>query len=243
MDVGRSCEGPVTHSIWQSSQFLDMLGEQLAQAREPRVTLDVGAHVVSVRGMYWMYTGLPRVVVWKPNVPSAFRLRCSAIRSKRRRNSPLPWRRHGARADASQRQEERDQLVHLLFGEVHVRIAQQRHQVVGVRSHPRVLKVDDVELTVVQHQVAAVIVAMAEHPRLGGQLLGDRASIPRSAPRASLADSTAPRYASRKVLCEELQLPGQLLDVERDAVRQVVGPTPARAPRCCSVSMSVTAWR
>src|SRR3979409_612716 len=41
----------------------------------------------SVRGMYWIYRVLWREVVWKPNVPSAFRLRCSAIRSKRRRNS------------------------------------------------------------------------------------------------------------------------------------------------------------
>ena len=52
-------------------------------------------------------------------------------------------------------------------------------EIVGVRSEPRVLEVDDVEPAVVQHQVAAVVVAMAEHAWLGGQLAARWPPTPR----------------------------------------------------------------
>ena len=94
-------------------------------------------------------------------------MRCSAITSNRCRNS------RSVAGLSLERQEVGDQLVDRLLGQIDVRVAQQRHQVVGVGPHPRVLEVDDVELTVVQHQVAAVIVAVAEHPRLGRELCDD----------------------------------------------------------------------
>ena len=71
-----------------------------------------------------------------------------------------------------------------------------------------------------QHQVAAVIVAMAEHARFAGQFLDDR--------RPLGAECLALRVAERRalvgnevVLDEELELPRELLDVERDLVGRV----------------------
>jgi hypothetical protein len=70
-----------------------------------------------------------------------------------------------------------------LLGQIDVRVAQQRHEVVGVGPHARVLEVDDVELRLVQHQVAAVIVAMAEDGGSAGQLADDDANSSRRAAR------------------------------------------------------------
>ncbi len=82
----------------------------------------------------------------------------------------------GRRAVARfQREEVGDQLVELAIGDVDVRVAQQRHQIVGVGPHARVLEVDDVQAPLAEHQVAAVVVAMAQHARLGRQL-GRRSS-------------------------------------------------------------------
>ena len=79
-----------------------------------------------------------------------------------------------------------------------------------------------------QHQVAAVVVAMAEHAGLGGQFLDDR--------RELLAERRARRRRRRRaavgleeVLHEEVQLPGELVDVERDAVGHVAGAASSRA--------------
>ena len=83
---------------------------------------------------------------------------------------------------------------------------------------------------------------MAEHARLGGQLLGDAPRTPRASASRARRGQRSAAIRLEEVLHEELQLPGQLLDVERDAVRQVVGRRQL-APRRCSVSMSVTAWR
>src|SRR2546423_13469772 len=81
-------------------------------------------------------------------------------------------------AAVAKRKEERDQPVDLRLGEINVGVAQQRHEIVRVGSHPRVLEVDDVETSVVEHQVAAVIVAMAQHARVRRELLGDRGVLP-----------------------------------------------------------------
>ena len=86
---------------------------------------------------------------------------------------------------------------------------------------PRVLEVDDVEAAVAQHQVAAVIVAVAEHARLGGQLVDDRRPLRRAAPPVRVRRERDAAVALEEVLREEVELPRQLLDVERDAVRQV----------------------
>ena len=72
-----------------------------------------------------------------------------------------------------------------------------------------------------QHQIAAVIVAVAEHARLaGGELLDDRR--PFFCQRRSLRsrDHRA-AVALDEVLREEVELPRELLDVERDAVGDV----------------------
>ena len=102
--------------------------------------------------------------------------------------------------------------------EIDVGIAQQRCQIVGIRAHACVLKVDHEQAAFVQHQVAAVIVAMAQDARLVRQLLhdarplfGERRSRGRGKRDAAIADE--------KVLDEELELPRQLLDVEGHAVR------------------------
>ena len=85
---------------------------------------------------------------------------------------------------------------------------------------PRVLEVDDVQAAVVQHQIAAVIVAMAEHARLRGELLGDR--LPFVGERRAFGRRQRRRRGSpRRSACEEVELPGQLLDVEGHPVRQV----------------------
>ena len=51
----------------------------------------------------------------------------------------------------------------------------------------------------------------------------------------------APRYASRKCLDEEIQLPRQLLDVEGRSRMAGSRVDASSAPRRCSVSMSATA--
>ena len=59
-------------------------------------------------------------------MPSALRLRWSAIRSKRRRNSA------GVEVLPLQREEVRDEIVDLAIVEIDVGVAQQRREVVGV---------------------------------------------------------------------------------------------------------------
>ena len=128
--------------------------------------------------------------------------------------------RRGGTVAFLQGEEIRDQLVELAVADVHVRVAQQRHQIVGVRPHAGVLEVDDVQAAFAQHQVAAVIVAMAQHARLRGELvddrpplLGERRSFGRAEHHAAVALDEVGR--------EELELPRQLLDVERHAVGRV----------------------
>ena len=64
---------------------------------------------------------------------------------------------------------------------------------------------------------------MAEHARLGGQLLDDQsANAWRSSSRAAGADDDA-AIRFDEVLGEEVQLPRQLLDVEGDPYGQISG--------------------
>ena len=150
--------------------------------------------------------------------------------------------RDAARA-VPQGEEVRDELVHLARREIDVRVAQQRRQVVGVRPHARVLKVDDDERSVVQHQVAAVIIAMAQHAR--ARPASSSTIAGHSAASAALHRRAHRRAAIRaeEVLDEELQLPGQLLDVERHPVWRIrVGRRARRRARCIR-AMSDTAWR
>ncbi len=105
--------------------------------------------------------------------------------------------------------------------DVDVRIAQQRRQIVGVGPHPRVLKVDDVQAAIAQHEVAAVIVAMAQHARLGRELFDDR--LPFRGERGSLGFAQCrAAIPFDEVLDEVLELPRELLDIERHTVGQVL---------------------
>ena len=114
--------------------------------------------------------------------------------------------------------------------DVHVRVAQQRREIVGVRPQPRILKVDDVQPAVVQHEVAAVIVAVAQDARLRGQLVRNRRPLLVEAPlRSRLAQADAP-IGLEEVPDEEVELPGQLLDVEGDAIREIGVGRPAPRP-------------
>src|SRR5262249_28645529 len=72
-----------------------------------------------------------------------------------------------------------DEIVEQRRRERDVRIAQQADEVVGAGAEERVLKIDDAQarrtVDVLHHQVAALVVAMDEAARVGGELLGDRA--------------------------------------------------------------------
>ena len=134
-------------------------------------------------------------------MPSAFRLRCTDIRSNRRRYSANA---SGVACDGAPKlQVTANQLVDALLRQVDVRIAQQRRQIVGVGPHARVLEIDDVQAAIVQHQIAAVIVAMAQHARLARELVGDRSATPRSSASRAAGVSATPRYASRKCLTKK----------------------------------------
>ena len=60
-----------------------------------------------------------------------------------------------------------DQLFDRLLLELDVRVLQQGREVVGAGSHPCILKIEDVETILMQHQVAAVVITVAEDARLG----------------------------------------------------------------------------
>ena len=76
-------------------------------------------------------------------------------------------------AGASELQKRANQLVDALLRQIDIRVTEQRREIVGVRAHSRVLKIDDVQPAIVQHQIAAVVVAVTKHARLAGQLVGD----------------------------------------------------------------------
>ena len=71
------------------------------------------------------------------------------------------------------------------------------------------------EAAAVQHQVAAVEIAMAQHARPGGDLRG-QAVEPLGQRRPVLDRQVASPEALQEVLLEVVQLPGELLDVEGD---------------------------
>ncbi len=176
--------------------------------------------------MYWIYTGLLRDVVWCPNVPSAFRLRCTDIRSNRRRYSANA---SGVACDGpSKPKVGTNQVVDARLRKVDVRIAQQGRQVVGVGAHARVLEIDDAEAPIVEHQIAAVIVAMAQHARLVGELAGNhhRLLLERAARRRRQPDAAV---GLQKMFYEKIQLPHQLVSIERNAERDVFGRLQLRA--------------
>src|SRR6059036_2739670 len=51
-------------------------------------------------------------------------------------------------------------------------VAQERRRIVGIRPHPAVLKIDETEGTVPDHQVPRLQVAVAVHPRQAVALPG-----------------------------------------------------------------------
>ena len=73
----------------------------------------------------------------------------------------------GAKLDgmrlAFEREKVGDQIVDLVLGEIDVGVAKKRRKIVGIRSEPRVLEVDHVQVAFRQHEIPTVIVAMAEH--------------------------------------------------------------------------------
>ena len=83
-----------------------------------------------------------------------------------------------------------------------------------------VLVVDQVQPLLVQHQVAAVVVAMAQDARLGGEALDQQAQFDADRDQRALVEFDA-AIPEQVVLEEELHLPSELGLVEGDAVRQV----------------------
>ncbi len=144
-----------------------------------------------------------------PNVPSAFRFRCTEVSSKRRPNTSRASPGTACCRNSS------SLLRHEVLVEVHVRVSEKRRQVVGRRPHARVLEVDPVEASLVAHEVAAVEVAMAEHARPRRDLLGQPMESLGEG-RAVLHRQVAPAKALEEVLLEVVQLPRELLDVEGD---------------------------
>ena len=122
--------------------------------------------------------------------------------------------------NAVERQEVRDEIVELPLRDVDVRVAQQRHEIVSIRAEPGILEIDDVEVAVVQHQVAAVIIAVAQHSRLRRQLADDRPPFFGQRRLLGCAKGNA-AIRHDEVAHEVLQLPRQLLEVERHPVRDI----------------------
>ena len=134
------------------------------------------------------------------------------------------------------------QLVELAIGDVDVRVAQQRHEIVGVGPHARVLEVDDVEAAVAQHQVAAVIVAMAEHARLGRELVR-RSTHHSSASAARSAGDSGRRGTLRRNAARRSRAPRSASRRRTRCGTAEYAVDASSAPRRCSSSMSATAWR
>ena len=205
LDVGR-------HGDY--SKLVDVRQQQFVQPREARIALQRIAHVAQ-RARHVL--DVDRVLARRRLVAEgAHRLQVALQRHQVEAGAEVGF----GDAAALERQEVGDQLVDRDVVQVDVGIAQQRGQVVGVRAHARVLEVDQVELTLRQHQVAAVVVAVAEHARLGRQLLDDHLELAADGVELGLRQH---RVAVRRQVVpeEEVQLPGQLLDVEGDAVGQV----------------------
>src|SRR6185436_7640807 len=102
-----------------------------------------------------------------------------------------------------------------ILGQVDVRVAQQRREIVRGRSHARVLEVDPEEIAPLHHEVAAVVVAMAEDARPGGDLRGQTLELPVERGTIDRVDRHT-AMALDEVLDEILQLPPELLGVEGD---------------------------
>ena len=123
--------------------------------------------------------------------------------------------------NAFERQKVGDEVVELTLADVDVGIAQQRDEIIGVGAEARILEVDDVEVAVVEHQIAAVIVAVAQHARLRRQLADDRGPFLRQCRHLRwMQPDTAIR--DNEMTHEVLQLPGQFLDIECHSIRQVL---------------------
>ena len=71
------------------------------------------------------------------------------------------------------------------------------------------------------HQVSAVVIAMAEHTRLSRELAGQFGELVGKHRPFRFREGCA-AVAQQKVLNEEVQLPGEFVLVEYDAVRLVV---------------------
>ena len=110
----------------------------------------------------------------------------------------------------------RDELVEQRRRKRDVRIAQEPDEVVGARSEQRVLEVDDAQprraVDVLHHQVAALVVAMHEAARLGGELLGDARKMRSSSSRSAGVEREALRL--EPVLAKMVELPLEELVVE-----------------------------
>src|SRR5439155_529694 len=88
------------------------------------------------------------------------------------------------------------------------------------RTHARVLEIDDAEVVLAQHQIAAVVVAMAEHSGLGGQLLGDGCELGAKRLALHLAERDA-AIRLEKVVQKKIELPRELFNIESNTVRKV----------------------
>ena len=145
-------------------------------------------------------TGCRALRSMKTNRPASFSLRCTVTKSNSRAESRARRRRAPACSAYSSRRSSMKRAIELL-----VAVGEERDQIVDARTEQRVLKVDPGELDGLpvrrrnDHQVAALVVAMDEAARPGGdrarQPLGDLARRrlgprPRSGmPRASMPHS------------------------------------------------------
>jgi hypothetical protein len=115
---------------------------------------------------------------------------------------------HGLKAKAL------EELVLEVLVDVDVRVAQQRGEIVAGRTHAGILEVDPEEPSLVEHQVAAVVVPVAQDAGPGCDLL--RQPVKGLREGRTVFDSEVARPVPlQKVLLEVVQLPRELLEVER----------------------------
>src|SRR5467141_3731494 len=200
-----------------------MAGEQLPQAREAAVFLKVGSRVVEGA---WHVLNVDRIAARGRLIPESAERFEIALERHQVEASPeferrlLELRKRRLPFAAFERTEIRDEIIEAAVVDLDVRIAEKRREIVGVGAHPRILKIDDIQAAFVEHQVAAVIVAVAQHARLRSELVRDCRPLPGE--RLSLSGRQADSAIGLdKMADEKVKLPRKLLDIERDAVRQV----------------------
>src|SRR5262245_24182307 len=147
-----------------SAELFQVFGEQLTQAAESRIFLEIASNVPQGPGHV---LDVNRVTAGH------------GLEAERAERLEVALQGHQIEAAAEfaagigglpfEGQEIGDEVADLPFIEVDVGVAQQRREIVRVRPHARVLEVDDMQRAGTQHQIAAVVVPVADDSWFGGE--------------------------------------------------------------------------